>query len=96
MAKSKNSDTNVIHPRHDCNADRIKIHLGFLARRFEGGAPPTPEAYARALRQWQQLPGAVAGIGVPMANLTQGQAAPTPVGTNELALASDAAREQQP
>jgi hypothetical protein len=29
------------------------------SRRKGGGAPPTAEAYARALKQWQQLPGSV-------------------------------------
>jgi len=29
------------------------------SRRQGGGAPPTAEAYARALKQWQQLPGSV-------------------------------------
>jgi hypothetical protein len=31
----------------------------FLARLLEGGASATPEAYAHAIVQWQQLPGAV-------------------------------------
>ena len=35
------------------------VHEEIVARRLEGGAPPTPEAYARALEQWQQLPGSV-------------------------------------
>jgi hypothetical protein len=29
------------------------------SRRKGGGAPPTSEAYARALKQWQELPGSV-------------------------------------
>jgi hypothetical protein len=36
-----------------------QIHEEIIARRMEGGAPPSPEAYARALEQWQQLPGSV-------------------------------------
>lgn len=35
------------------------VHEEIVARRLEGGAPPTPEAYARALEEWQQLPGSV-------------------------------------
>jgi hypothetical protein len=36
-----------------------KVHEEIIERRLEGGAPPTPEAYARALEQWHQLPGSV-------------------------------------
>ncbi|MGC2163755.1 MAG: hypothetical protein WA634_17740, partial [Silvibacterium sp.] len=35
------------------------IYEEYLARRWQGSDPPTPQAYARALRQWRQLPGAV-------------------------------------
>jgi hypothetical protein len=30
-----------------------------IEKRLGGGAPPSPETYARALEQWNQLPGAV-------------------------------------
>jgi hypothetical protein len=36
-----------------------QVHEEIIARRTEGGAPPTAEAYARALEQWQQLPGSI-------------------------------------
>jgi hypothetical protein len=48
----------------------ITVPREFLARRLEGGAPATPEAYAHAIEQWQQLPGAV---------LSRTQISPTPV-----------------
>ena len=35
------------------------VYLEYLARRWQGSAPPTPQAYARALKQWRQLPGSV-------------------------------------
>src|SRR5947209_6279154 len=35
------------------------VHERIVAKRLEGGAPATPEAYARALEQWNQLPGSV-------------------------------------
>jgi hypothetical protein len=38
----------------------IILRHEFIAHRLEGGAPATPEAYARAIEQWQQLPGAIA------------------------------------
>ena len=34
-------------------------YLEYLARKWKGSAPPTAEAYAKALRLWRQLPGAV-------------------------------------
>ncbi len=30
-----------------------------MEKRLGGGAPPSPEAYARALEQWNRLPGAI-------------------------------------
>lgn len=36
-----------------------EMHEKILARHYEGGAEPSPEAFARALRQWNQLPGTV-------------------------------------
>ena len=34
-------------------------YLEVLARKWRGSEPPTPQAYARAVKQWRQLPGAV-------------------------------------
>jgi hypothetical protein len=34
-------------------------HIEIEERRFHGGLPPTPELYAVAREQWNQLPGAV-------------------------------------
>jgi hypothetical protein len=36
------------------------VYLQFLARRWRGSDPPTPQAYSRALQQWRQLPGVIA------------------------------------
>jgi hypothetical protein len=63
-------------PQRDRNANRRAVHAKFLARRIGGGASATPEAYARAIEQWQQLPGAV--VNLPVTNLIQAQAPPTP------------------
>ena len=46
-------------PRRDKDGRERIVHLEIAARRFAGGAAPTPEAYARAMEQWRQLPGAV-------------------------------------
>ena len=41
------------------DADPVKIHRDYVERRLGGGAPPSPQAYDRALEQWHELPGAV-------------------------------------
>jgi hypothetical protein len=41
------------------DADPVKIHRDYVERRTGGGGPVSREAYARALEQWHQLPGAV-------------------------------------
>ena len=46
-------------PGRDPDADPVKVHRDYVERHLGGGAPATPEAYARALRQWHELPGAV-------------------------------------
>lgn len=35
------------------------VHQELLDKRQGGGEPPTAEAYAKALKEWQQLPGSV-------------------------------------
>jgi hypothetical protein len=40
------------------------VHIEIAARRFAGGTPPSPEAYARAVKQWRQLDGALAYVPV--------------------------------
>ena len=35
------------------------IYREYLARRWDGSNPPTPEVYSRAAQLWRQLPGSV-------------------------------------
>jgi hypothetical protein len=42
-----------------------QIFLDMVQRRMGGGAPPSTAAYARALRLWQQMPGAIGFTAVP-------------------------------
>ena len=42
-----------------------KVFGNLIQRRLGGGAPPTAQAYARAMQQWQKLPGAVGFTAVP-------------------------------
>lgn len=68
LPKPKNSDEGGMPPQRNRDGDRRGAQVEYLARRLEGGALPTPQAYARAARQWQHLPGAVRSMPVP--NLT--------------------------
>jgi len=62
MKRPKNPSDYHDRPEADRGGkDRVVI-LDLVRRRLEGGAPPTPGAYARALEQWQKLPGAVVHV----------------------------------
>lgn len=75
MAKKKDSYEDHERPRRRRDGRDREVHLEIIARRMEGGAPATPEAYARALEQWHQLPGSVVR---PPTDLKSTQAAPKP------------------
>ncbi len=47
------------YPYKDIGDDPAR-HAKILERRWLNSPPPTPARYARALKQWQALPGAVA------------------------------------
>jgi hypothetical protein len=46
-------------------AGEHQIFEDMVQRRMGGGAPPSAAAYARALRLWQQMPGAIGFTPVP-------------------------------
>ena len=54
-------------------APPVSIHQEFIERHLGGGAPATPEAYERAMEQWNELPGAVR---VPPTRLTRDETTP--------------------
>jgi hypothetical protein len=60
-------------PQLNRGMDRRQAHVEYLERRLGGGAKPTAEAYARAAKQWQNLPGAVGSPPAP--RLTSREAA---------------------
>jgi hypothetical protein len=35
------------------------VYEQYLARKWDGSAPPSPQAYAQAIRLWRQLPGSI-------------------------------------
>jgi hypothetical protein len=45
-------------PKHR-GGDPVRIHEDYVRRHLGGGAPPTPEAYERAIEQFNRLPGAM-------------------------------------
>lgn len=42
-----------------------KVFVDLIKRRLGGGATPTAQAYAKAMQQWQKLPGAVGFTAIP-------------------------------
>jgi len=44
---------------HKEEHEAVKIHEAYLEHRLGGGAPATPEAYRRAVEQFEKLPGAM-------------------------------------
>jgi hypothetical protein len=56
--------------------DMVRVHREVVERRLTGGLPATPQAYARAAAQWQQLPGALVDLST--TDLEQAQATPAP------------------
>jgi hypothetical protein len=65
VTKPKEVHTGADRLHRGTNIDRIKVHRDLFTRRLQGGAPATSEAYARAVTQWQQLPGAVLRVAMP-------------------------------
>lgn len=61
MAKKKKPDKpeDPERPKHKPEGREHQVHKEILERRWRGGPEPTPEAYARALEQWKNLPGSI-------------------------------------
>ena len=71
MAKRGERDTSE-KPHHDHDGDdhhrphpaedgsEHRVHLDIFRARWVGSAPPTAEAYVKALAQWRTLPGVIA------------------------------------
>jgi hypothetical protein len=58
----KDHDRERVHRRQSEQknlGDDPKLHDEILARRWLGSSPPTLDRYAKALKQWSELPGAV-------------------------------------
>jgi hypothetical protein len=36
-----------------------RVYEEYLSRKWEGSEPPSPQAYAQAIRLWRQLPGSI-------------------------------------
>jgi hypothetical protein len=92
MTKSRKKRTREAEPEGPeggPTVDRVSVHHELHSRRTHGGASPTPEAYAHAAEQWQQLPGAI---------ISRTQVSPTPIRPNGSVAkmpAVDKEKEQQ-
>ena len=93
LPEPKDSDEGGVPPQRNRGNDRREAHVEYLTRRLEGGAPPTPQAYARAARQWQHLPGAVRSG--PLPNLSQGEAASASTDAHTTQSPADADGQEQ-
>lgn len=62
------------------------MQFRIIARRWMGSPPPTAERYARALQQWQALPGAVVSpatyVTVASESVQSAGASPSPAGSS--------------
>jgi hypothetical protein len=54
--------------RSDRRGRDREVILAIVARKWLGSAPATAEAYARALAQWRQLPGAITTAATDLGN----------------------------
>ena len=80
MSKKKEPEPAGEGPQRNRNGDRRTAHVEYLERKLEGGPKPTAEAYARAARQWQHLPGAVRSM--PPIDIAPAPEASEPTDTN--------------
>lgn len=55
----RHEDEDKERPRRRRMGREHAVHQQIIERRLGGGAPATPEAYAKALEEWHQLPGSV-------------------------------------
>jgi len=54
-----NDDRDRRSEPHKEEGSAIQVHQAYLEHRNRGGEPPSPDAYRRAIEQFQRLPGAV-------------------------------------
>lgn len=73
-------------PQRNPDADPVKVHRAYVERQLGGGATATPKAYARAIEQWNRLPGAVRG---PSTELRAPPEEPAPPKASETEPAAD-------
>jgi hypothetical protein len=89
MAKSdkprgsrEHGDYHGEHGRHGALGRDYPVFAKFRGARWQGSAPPTAQAFARALAQWRRLPGA---IGATAADLGKAAATAPPASEPEAA-----------
>jgi hypothetical protein len=60
--KTYDGDDHQEPPPHEEQSDAVKVHEAYLEHRLGGGEPATPEAFRRAIEQFQKLPGAIRSV----------------------------------
>jgi hypothetical protein len=68
-------DEEQVGPGNPGGDEVVRIHQAFIEHHLGGGAPATPEAYERAIEQWNELPGA---LRVPHTRPPRDNATPSP------------------
>jgi len=92
-ARRSYGDDQEPQPNPEAESDVVGRHREYVERRLEGGALATPQAYARAMAQWQRLPGAIPSL--PATDLQQAQEEPPPNDERTPTPASDTRDEDQ-
>jgi hypothetical protein len=59
--RTKDGDYQEPEP-HQEEGGAVRVHQAYLEHRLGGGEPATPEAYRRAVEQFQKLPGAMPSV----------------------------------
>jgi len=70
------------HEHSDRRGKDFRVFSRILGARWVGSAPPTAQAYARALAQWRRLPGSIGTTATDLGNAA-GTAKPGPEGTTK-------------
>jgi hypothetical protein len=78
----RNRDHEYGHEHSDRRGKDSRVFSKILGARWLGSAPPTAQAYARALAQWRQLPGAIGTTATDLGNAA-GTAKPPADGTTK-------------
>jgi len=58
-SKRENGERKPRQPHGTGHGTERSVYEKYLSRKWEGSDPPSPQAYARAIKLWRQLPGSI-------------------------------------